>query len=138
MPTASNLRRPKLVMALVIVLAAGLTVFGWVRFSPQRPRINRSSYAKIRPGMTLEEIESQMGSPAGTRTESEVGFDPHLYVEDAKARFPAVADCRYGSWAGNCAVVVVQFGPDGKVAAAEYQNIGKVSFRDRIWYWIGW
>jgi hypothetical protein len=111
---------------------------GWVCHSQSHPRIDRSRFTKIRPGMTLEEVEALLGAPAGSQSESMVPFDAGIYVEEAKRNLPAAAGCRYESWAGDCSLVVVQFGLDGKVAAKVYLNIGRVPLRDRVWQWTGW
>jgi outer membrane protein assembly factor BamE (lipoprotein component of BamABCDE complex) len=91
-------RRRKLLVALAAATVAGLMMLaGWVCPSQSHPRINRSSFTKIRPGMTLEEVEALLGAPAGSQSASVVPFDAGIYVAEAKRRLPAAAACRYES-----------------------------------------
>jgi hypothetical protein len=131
--------RRKLLVALTAAAVAGsMLLAGQVWLSQPHPRINRSSFTKIRPGMTLEEVEALLGAPAGSQSPRTELFNPEIYVADAKRSLPAAAACRYEWWSGDCSLVVVQFGTDGKATAKIYLNIGRVSLRDRVWQWTGW
>jgi hypothetical protein len=74
---------------------------------PVRPGVNPESFAKIKPGMTLPEVEAILGGPPAEQDDFEAVRLRHRWpVSTQSALLPAHAAWRDGAW-----LVVVWFDP---------------------------
>jgi hypothetical protein len=108
-----------------VLLVAGVIV-ALLLPRPESP-VNEAAAARVQPGLTEAEVEAVLGGPAGDyRVGSravtfEVGLAPppgHVLK----------------TWRGDDGLVLIQFGPDGRVAAVSFVPTPPLSnsFLDRL------
>jgi hypothetical protein len=108
-------RRRLLLFGLLAGLLA-LGVCGWLLLP--RTAITRENAAKIQVGMTLAEVEVNLGGPPRDDTTgpvvTESGYGGNtLWLEDVCLPF---GDQRPHIWKSDCVLVLVSVGADGRVA----------------------
>ncbi len=121
-------KRLLLFLALAVCLAVAFAVF-LVLSEPGR-RINKANWAKIKDGMTLQQVEALIGKPDDpTFPAFEVTTNvPPIYWA-SKIREPKQAF----KWEGNNGVIEVYLDAEGKAAASLFLALpNRESIFDRI------
>lgn len=126
-------------VVVVVGLLLGLAVAGFVTIrlaTAERHRINDESFKKIVVGMTLEEVESIFGVPAGDYNTSRVLILGHDQSGDERwiNKNPAHI------WMSNNGIYWIYFDDAGRVAAMEYGFPFievKESWLEKLRHWLG-
>lgn len=136
---ARRLRWPLLLLGLLAVLVG---VAGWLLL-PADP-IGPRAFERIQLGMTEEEVEAVMGSPAGSYV-SETITDAQLirrrYLIEWK-RMDSDNGKRYSkAWHGDSYWIQVDVNEQGKALAAglfdKRTDLSQPTFLDRLRAWLG-
>lgn len=98
------------VFAIAVLLSLG--------FFSQGP-INRSSFERIKAGMSEAELEAILGGPSGNYSTRQVGFENVLATDKTKA------------WLGNFGLIVVDFDENGSVASKKFHEVHRM---EETWY----
>ena len=103
------------------LVALGLAFTDWAL--SLRPGVTEANVKRIRPGMTLGEVEALLGGPADTAQRADKCGGDWLR-----------------QWRCPRGEGYVQSGPDGRVMHAGFQpkRIGFQSPLDRLRAWLGW
>jgi hypothetical protein len=121
---------------LLFGLPAGLgaiVVTAWLHWP--RTAITRENVAKIRDGMTVAEVEDILGGPARDDSTGPVASDNQKPGNDAEfVVHPLMIDLMFGGrdaprpleWRSNETVILVQFGPHGRVILRHYFDTRRV------------
>jgi outer membrane protein assembly factor BamE (lipoprotein component of BamABCDE complex) len=101
-------------LAAMIALVAG-TCFLW----PRTSAITEENYAKIRVGMTREEVEAVLGGPAGN-----YGFYSERIVQTRDdIDVPRLAECRYLQWIDSRHMIGIQFDAEHRVVGKDFGEV---------------
>jgi outer membrane protein assembly factor BamE (lipoprotein component of BamABCDE complex) len=112
LPTPISERRRHRRLIVVILACLLLAVCVLLLFS-RRQQVNSEAFNAIQDGMTEEEVEAILGSPAGEYTVLIPWLRPKVTYQ--KLRDTRGANTKY--WAGETAVITITFDRDGKVHA---------------------
>ena len=91
------------------------------------PGLTEDNVRRIRPGMTLAEVEALLGGPAA------VTVDMHPVAPDEERGFRWLR-----RWKAEGAAVDVQFFEDGRVMAAGGRGLPQPGPLARLRAWLGW
>jgi hypothetical protein len=92
-----------------------------------QPGLTEVNVRRLRPGMTLAEVEALLGGPAPVT----VDMLPVAHDEERGYRW-------LRHWKADCAAVDVQFFEDGRVMAAAGRGRPQPGSLARVRSWIGW
>jgi hypothetical protein len=127
--------------ALVTPLVAGLLLWHW--FTPA-PGITKANFRRIKPGMTVQEVQAILGKPPDEETgvvyppsniintddfaEWDLGYDPKWEAQWGELRNDQMCD------------IYVGLDDNRKVVRAIYARwwCGSTSFVGRFRAWVGW
>jgi hypothetical protein len=103
---------------LIILVVAAITAVGVIWWLPPLPRVHRASYEQLQKGMTEEEVEAVMGSPAGDYTTGPVVHGdfhrPVLYVDRAELLV------EWKTWVTDHAEIGVRFDRHGRLGEKSF------------------
>jgi hypothetical protein len=113
-------RRVYLWLAGLALVVGALLLTNRLLWQPGLPEDN---VRRIRPGMTLAEVEALLGGPASDTFEMPAEFPAYRWQRE---------------WRGEGAAVDVQFTADGRVMAAAGRGHPKPGPLARLRAWLGW
>jgi hypothetical protein len=87
------------------------------------PGLNEENVNRLRPGMTLAEVEALLGGPAADTFEMPAGYPAYRWRREWRAG---------GAWAE------VLFGADGRVMTAAGRGRSQPGILARLRAWLGW
>jgi hypothetical protein len=124
-------RKRVLMWAGLLVVLAGAGMAGMVLLWPCSS-INRNTFEKVKPGMSLAEVKALFHVPAGDYTSRPVEL-PTFHSHEAAPG----TDLKF--WAGDDGLIIVEFDPHERVTTAEFYEVRLVpqSLLDRLRHWLG-
>jgi SmpA / OmlA family len=87
------------------------------------PGLTEDNVRRIRPGMTLAEVEALLGGPAADTFEMPADYPAYRWQRE---------------WRAKGAAVEVQFTADGRVMAAAGRGRPRSGILARVRSWLGW
>jgi hypothetical protein len=88
-----------------------------------QPGLTEDNVRRIRPGMTLAEVEALLGGPAADTFEMPADYPAYRWQRE---------------WRAEGAAVDVQFTGDGRVTAAAGRGRPRSGILARVRSWLGW
>jgi hypothetical protein len=143
--------RKRTTIALLAVAVAAVAVgTAYLVFRPSSPssRINPTAYARIKEGMTLEEVTAAVGLPPGNYRTREPDLDENFCGLYEQARWgeeawffaprPEGSVCE--RWIGDDHLIQAEFGPEGGCRSClllESRWVSSWPLFDRVKTWVG-
>jgi hypothetical protein len=128
-------RRVYLLGVGLALVALALAVTDWAL--SLQPGVTEANLKRIRPGMTLAEVETLLGSrPVGEEDLYEV-----VRRDIHHCCLPAGWYARHAwrrHWRGPAGVAVIDFGLDGTLTEVTFAPASSASCLDRLRAWLGW
>jgi hypothetical protein len=126
----SRRTRRRLLLTLAVTLTA-VVLGAWLLW-PSPSAITEENYDRLRPGMTLEEVEALLGGPAGN-----YGYHGTRIVQTRDdIDVPRVHQCRYLQWVGARHMIGIQFDAEDRVIGKDLGEVTPLPLWRRPLSWL--